>query len=124
MLLIFIIVIVLGGIMYIVEGEESGFISIPQGVYWAIITITTVGYGDIVPITVMGKFISSFIMLIGYSIIAVPTGIITFELSRKKEKKKEEYCPSCHNRVPKDSLFCNRCGQSLTQPPPAQPPES
>ncbi|MFO7616213.1 MAG: ion transporter [Bacteroidales bacterium] len=121
LLLILIIVIVLGAIMYIVEGEESGFISIPQGVYWAIITITTVGYGDIVPITVMGKFISSFIMLIGYSIIAVPTGIITFELSRKKESSGRFYCTSCHHQNPKESHFCNLCGKTLKEKPPAEP---
>ncbi|MDD3812661.1 MAG: ion transporter [Bacteroidales bacterium] len=114
LLLILIIVIVLGTIMYIVEGEESGFSSIPQGVYWAIITITTVGYGDIVPTTVLGKFISSFIMLIGYSIIAVPTGIITFELSKKKEHAHRFYCKSCHHQNPTDSTFCNQCGMLLT----------
>ncbi len=114
LLLILIIVIVLGTIMYIVEGEESGFSSIPQGVYWAIITITTVGYGDIVPTTVLGKFISSFIMLIGYSIIAVPTGIITFELSKKKEYAHHFYCKSCHHQNPTDSTFCNQCGKPLT----------
>mgnify|MGYP003818633523 CR=1 FL=1 len=74
-------VIILGTLMYVVEGGENGFTSIPQSIYWAIITITTVSYGDIVPVTVLGKFISSFAMIVGYAIIAVPTEIITVEMS-------------------------------------------
>ncbi len=113
MTLVLITVIVLGGVMYIVEGQKNGFTSIPQAIYWAIITITTVGYGDIVPTTVLGKFISSFIMLIGYSIIAVPTGIITMELTRKKFGSHDLTCNECHHINPKNSIFCNNCGNRL-----------
>ena len=113
MVLILIIVVVMGAIMYVVEGETNGFTSIPQSIYWAIMTITTVGYGDIVPITVLGKFISSFIMLIGYSIIAVPTGIITFELSKKTSQEKHLICRKCEHLNPPIALFCNRCGSML-----------
>ena len=78
------IVIILGSIMYLVEGEKAGYTSIPKSIYWAIVTLTTVGYGDIAPLTPIGQTISAFIMLIGYSIIAVPTGIITTELTFSK----------------------------------------
>jgi len=113
MTLVLIIVVLLGSVMFVIEGEHNGFTSIPQSIYWAIITITTVGYGDIVPSTVLGKFISSFIMLIGYSIIAVPTGIITFELSKKPGKRGPTECQECHNDNPKGSVYCNRCGKEL-----------
>ena len=105
------IVVLLGTIMYVVEGGENGFTSIPQSIYWAIITITTVGYGDIVPHTVLGKFISSFIMIIGYAIIAVPTGIVTVEMARSEETKKK--CPECGESNPTQSNFCAQCGASL-----------
>lgn len=82
------IVVILGTIMYVIEDPENGFTSIPQSIYWAIITITTVGYGDIVPHTVLGKFISSIAMIIGYAIIAVPTGIVTVEMARSTDQKK------------------------------------
>ena len=113
MILVLIIVVVMGAIMYVVEGETNGYTSIPQSIYWAIMTITTVGYGDIVPVTVLGKFISSFIMLIGYSIIAVPTGIITFELSKKTSIEKNLTCGKCEHINPPGALFCNRCGKML-----------
>jgi len=116
MILVLIIVVVLGSIMFVVEGDESGFTSIPQSIYWAIITITTVGYGDIVPITVFGKFISSFIMLIGYSIIAVPTGIVTFELTKKSSKSHPEKCRECNHINPDGSFYCNHCGEKLHGP--------
>ena len=79
--------------MYVIESPEHGFTSIPQSIYWAIITITTVGYGDIVPHTVLGKFISSFAMIIGYAIIAVPTGIVTVEMTKASVPKRT--CLEC-----------------------------
>jgi len=109
---VFTIVIVLGTIMYVVEGGQNGFTSIPQSIYWAIITLSTVGYGDIVPHTVLGKFIASFAMIIGYAIIAVPTGIVTVEMSRTVVKKNP--CKDCLHPNEEASNFCNNCGAPLT----------
>lgn len=105
------IVILLGTIMYVVENGENGFTSIPQSIYWAIITVTTVGYGDIVPHTILGKFISSLAMIIGYAIIAVPTGIITVEMSKSSEKNK--ICPQCNTNNIETSNYCTNCGSML-----------
>ncbi len=108
------IVVILGTIMYVVENGENGFTSIPQSIYWAIITITTVGYGDIVPHTVLGKFISSFAMIIGYAIIAVPTGIITVEMSKSSEPKVN--CLKCGSKNNEKSKFCGNCGAEIEKP--------
>ncbi len=81
------IVIILGTLMYIVEGQQNGFDNIPKSIYWAVVTLTTVGYGDVVPITTLGKTISVFIMMLGYAIIAVPTGIVSSEMSRNRQDK-------------------------------------
>ncbi|MDQ6760994.1 MAG: ion transporter [Bacteroidota bacterium] len=105
------IVVFLGTIMYVIEGGEKGFTSIPQSIYWAIVTVTTVGYGDMVPHTVLGKFISSIAMIIGYGIIAVPTGIITVEMSRSALKSIK--CSSCNHANDGAALFCNKCGHAL-----------
>ena len=94
--------------MYVVEGAENGFTSIPQSIYWAIITVTTVGYGDVVPHTVLGKFISSFAMIIGYAIIAVPTGIITVEMAKSANVR--IICPNCKGHNTEDAKYCNNCG--------------
>jgi voltage-gated potassium channel len=110
---VLVIVVLLGTVMYVVEGGQNGFNSIPQSIYWAIITVTTVGYGDIVPFTVLGKFIASVAMIIGYAIIAVPTGIVTVEMAKAGEKKLP--CPGCGNVVNKTDNFCNHCGASLSQ---------
>ncbi|WP_461516016.1 ion transporter [Porticoccus sp.] len=104
-----------GCLMYVVEGPENGFSSIPVSIYWTIVTITTVGYGDITPHTVMGQFISTLAMLTGYSIIAIPTGIITAELANEIQREKSLYpCPNCvkagHDR---DATHCKWCGASL-----------
>ena len=110
------ITIILGSIMYLVEKRENGFSNIPESIYWAIVTITTVGYGDISPITPLGKFVASVVMLIGYAIIAVPTGIITHDIAVAARQKKElpESCPSCSREGhDNDALFCKYCGSSL-----------
>lgn len=111
---VLVLVLFMGTVMYMVEGEKSGFTSIPQSIYWAIVTITTVGYGDIAPVTVVGKAIASIAMLTGYSIIAVPTGIITVEIGRISSKNKKRYCTSC-DHLTEDPLaeFCSRCGKRL-----------
>lgn len=110
--------VILGSIMYLVEKRENGFSNIPESIYWAIVTITTVGYGDISPVTPMGKFVASIVMLIGYAIIAVPTGIITHDLALAARKKKHKYesCPNCSREGhDSDALFCKFCGFSLYQ---------
>jgi len=106
-------VTILGTLMYVVEGSESGFTSIPQSIYWAVVTVTTVGFGDIVPLTVLGKLLSSIAMIIGYSIIAVPTGIITVELARGKPTIRK--CQNCSHENPGDAQFCNQCGEKLPE---------
>lgn len=106
------IVTLLGTLMYVIEGSERGFTSIPQSIYWAIVTVTTVGFGDIVPQTVVGKLLSSLAMIIGYAIIAVPTGIITVELSKGQGGIK--YCPDCGNPNPDIAKYCNQCGNKFT----------
>ncbi len=104
------IVTFLGTIMYVIEGGKEGFTSIPQSIYWAIVTVTTVGYGDMVPHTVLGKFISSFAMIIGYAIIAVPTGIVTVEMSKSYNTSK---CKFCNNLNDKTAKYCSNCGNAL-----------
>lgn len=116
MLIVIAIVIILGSIMYLVESEENGFSSIPESIYWAIVTITTVGYGDIAPVTPTGKFIASVIMLLGYSIIAVPTGILTTEIAMmsRDTKRGNEACPGCGKEGHEDNaVFCKFCGEKL-----------
>lgn len=103
------IVVFLGTIMYVVEGGEEGFTSIPQSIYWAIVTVTTVGYGDMVPHTVLGKIISSFAMIIGYAIIAVPTGIITVEMSKGMAAKTK--CEHCEEPLTGLENYCSHCGK-------------
>ena len=105
------IVVFMGTIMYVVEGGQQGFTSIPQSIYWAVVTVTTVGYGDMVPHTVLGKFISSIAMIIGYAIIAVPTGIITVEMSKRPFEK--IICPACNHDNELSSNYCNNCGAHL-----------
>lgn len=116
LLTVLMLTVILGSIMYLVEKRENGFSNIPESIYWAIVTITTVGYGDISPITPMGKFVASVVMLIGYAIIAVPTGILTHDLAMAARQKKElpESCPNCSSEGhDQDALFCKYCGSSL-----------
>ena len=104
----------MGTLMYVVEGKENGFDSIPTSIYWAIVTITTVGFGDIVPGTVLGKVISSVMMLIGYAIIAVPTGIVTLELGKTMKEQTKPACHVCGNQKNDlDADFCKKCGSKL-----------
>lgn len=109
------IVIIVGSLMYVIEGEANGFTSIPQSIYWAIVTLTTVGYGDISPKTATGQAIASLVMILGYGIIAVPTGIVTAELTQIKQKEVSgQACPGCslegHDT---DAVFCKFCGEKL-----------
>lgn len=115
---IFLMVIVLGSLMYLVEGGQgSGFDSIPRSMYWAIVTLTTVGYGDIAPVTPLGQFISAIIMIMGYSIIAVPTGIVSAELAASRAinfLNNTQVCQSCgFDKHADDAKYCKRCGHSL-----------
>ncbi|AGA77829.1 ion transporter [Echinicola vietnamensis] len=110
------IVLVMGTVMFFIEGPESGFTSIPTAMYWAIVTLTTVGYGDISPATPLGQFMASLIMLLGYAIIAVPTGIVTSEISAssKRRKQDERVCHTCHASGHDDDAYhCKYCGTRL-----------
>jgi voltage-gated potassium channel len=107
------LVIIFGSLMYVIEGEKHGFTSIPRSIYWAIVTLTTVGYGDISPGTSLGQALAAIIMIMGYAIIAVPTGIVTVELSRYSEVSTQA-CPSCSAEGhDKDAKYCKYCGARL-----------
>lgn len=113
--------VVLGSVMYMIEGETNGFTSIPRSVYWTIVTLTTVGYGDISPQTSLGQAIAAVVMMLGYAIIAVPTGIVTVELSRAREgKPRPRACPDCgaasHDQ---DAVHCKYCAAHLLEQPPS-----
>lgn len=111
---IIIIVTIAGAIMYMVESPESGFTSIPTSIYWAIVTMTTVGYGDIAPASPLGKALASILMISGYAIIAVPTGIVTAELSKPFRKVTNNSCPACGQEGHDgDARFCKFCGSLL-----------
>lgn len=116
---VLIITIIAGTVMYLVEGEESGFANIPLSIYWCIVTLTTVGFGDIAPITPLGRFIASFIMITGYGIIAVPTGIVSAEYSRAGEKPipvNTQVCPYCNEDKHVDKAhYCHNCGNELNE---------
>ncbi|MDE1194046.1 ion transporter [Pseudomonas sp. Bc-h] len=109
------LVTVFGTLMYVIEGPEHGFTSIPKGIYWAIVTLTTVGFGDIVPKTPVGQILSSLVMITGYSIIAVPTGIFTAELANAMRGDQLQHdCPVCaKNNHEHGAAFCSRCGNAL-----------
>ncbi len=121
---VLIVAIILGTIMYMVEGEENGFTNIPKSVYWCIVTLTTVGFGDIAPQTPLGQFIASLVMILGYGIIAVPTGIVSAEYTNQKNLKDKplelphnlntESCPNCsadNHRT--GAEYCYHCGHKL-----------
>jgi voltage-gated potassium channel len=121
---VLILSVIMGTIMYQIEGEESGFTSIPRSIYWTIVTLTTVGYGDIAPQTTLGQFIATIIMVLGYGIIAVPTGIVTVEYAKhsgEKKRSSESYvhtntqaCPNCSVENHRDGAkYCYNCGDLL-----------
>ena len=109
------VVLIIGTLMYLIEGKDSGFTSIPAGIYWAIVTLTTVGFGDITPVTTLGKFIASFVMILGYGVIAVPTGIVTFEIATSiKSAREQRECKHCGHRAHDvDAHYCKFCGEKL-----------
>ena len=108
------LVVIVGTLMYLVEGPEHGFVSIPASIYWAIVTMTTVGYGDISPETPLGQLLASFVMIAGYAIIAVPTGIVTAEMIKSTGKANTQVCPHClHDKHEHDAVFCKKCGGKL-----------
>ena len=109
------IVTICGSFVYLIEGEQNGFTSIPRSIYWAIVTLTTVGYGDISPKTSLGQTMAAFIMILGYSIIAVPTGIVTSEMSsRHYQKVSTQACPHCSAEAHDfDAVHCKYCGAKL-----------
>ncbi|ACF45310.1 MAG: ion transporter [Prosthecochloris sp.] len=116
---ILVTVCIIGALMYLIEGEENGFHNIPEGVYWAIVTITTVGYGDIYPQTIVGRALAAFLMIMGYSVIAVPTGIVSAEMAAIKDKVNTDLSmhASCCESIPHDdnAKFCKECGRPLSR---------
>lgn len=112
------LVIIIGSVMYVVEGPENGFTSIPIGIYWAIVTLTTVGFGDVTPKTPLGQLFACLVMILGYSIIAVPTGIVTVELTREAQQSLKEIstqaCMNCSlDGHDADAVYCKACGAKL-----------
>jgi voltage-gated potassium channel len=118
---VFLLVSLFASLVYMIEPAEAGFTSIPKAIYWAIVTLTTVGYGDIVPVTPIGQAISTMVMLIGYSIIAVPTGVFSAEVIRsiRADRYSDQACPGCgHDRHEKRALYCLKCGTWLDEETP------
>jgi voltage-gated potassium channel len=108
------VVIIVGALMYLIEGEAHGFSSIPVSMYWAVVTLTTVGYGDIAPRTALGQLLASLLMILGYGVIAVPTGIVSVELANASRGVSRQACPACgaegHDL---DAVHCKHCGAQL-----------
>ena len=112
---VFILVVILGSAMYLIEGEASGFTSIPESVYWAIVTVTTVGYGDFAPVTPLGKALAAVAMVMGYSIIVVPTGIVSAELVQAVREPSTRVCPECLSPGHENGArYCKDCGSPFT----------
>jgi len=110
------LVVIIGALMYVIEGEEHGFTSIPTSIYWAIVTLTTVGYGDLSPRTPFGQMLASVVMVLGYGIIAVPTGIVTVELAQAARQRRvtTQACPSCRAQGHDlDAVYCKYCSANL-----------
>jgi voltage-gated potassium channel len=116
---VLIVVVIVGALMYVIEGEEGGFTSIPMSMYWAIVTLTTVGYGDLAPKTALGRMLASLLMILGYGIIAVPTGIVSAELVRAGIGAAARLCPKCRADIyDNDARHCKYCGAYLGSAPP------
>jgi voltage-gated potassium channel len=108
------VVVVAGSLMYMIEGAEAGFTSIPVAIYWAIVTMTTVGYGDLAPQTPIGQMTASLLMIVGYGVLAVPTGIVTLEIQRAARGRRARECPGCGSRAQdEDASYCKYCGTKL-----------
>lgn len=117
-LFVVILVISIGTLMYMIEGTQpdTQFNNIPNSIYWACVTMTTVGYGDITPVTALGKFLSACVMLIGYTIIAVPTGIVSVSMMKEYKKLKDLQCPNCHKKGHEENaVYCKYCGHKLKE---------
>ena len=116
LLSVILIVIILGTLMYIVEGQKNGFENIPKSIYWSVVTLTTVGYGDVVPVTTFGKFLASIIMILGYGIIAVPTGIVSAAIVKSAGKVTTQSCRVCSKEGHDlDAKHCKFCGSILDE---------
>ena len=108
------LVVIIGSLMYVIEGEESGFVNIPVSIYWAIVTLSTVGYGDVAPVTPLGQMLAAVVMLLGFGIIAVPTGIVSLELTRPSGPVSRQACPDCGREGHSaDAVYCQYCGSPL-----------
>ena len=114
---VFTLVMITGTLMYLIEGGENGFTSIPRSIYWAVVTVTTVGYGDIAPHTVLGQTFATILMLTGYAILAVPTGIMTSEINKVERRGsiKDKICQRCTTGNERQSNYCSKCGERLEQ---------
>lgn len=114
---VLVVMISFGSLMYVIEGPDNGFTSIPRSIYWAIVTVTTVGYGDITPHTILGQAIAALAMITGYAIIAVPTGIVTAEITTAMHRDRfSRECPNCHlHEHERDARHCKRCGEKLPE---------
>ena len=113
---VFVLVTILGSLVYLIEGPANGFDSIPRSVYWAVVTLTTVGYGDISPQTGIGQFLATIVMIIGYAIIAVPTGIVSSEIALATRPKVEISCQNCFESTHEENArFCHGCGTGLPE---------
>ena len=115
------IVVIVGSIMFLIEGPENGFTSIPRGLYWSIVTLTTVGYGDVAPQSPLGQALAALLMILGYAIIAIPTGLLASEFTQQNAARRQESnaasqrCPACGNlEVDSQADYCRYCGQKLT----------
>ena len=111
---VFTLALFMGAVMFVVEGEQAGFTSIPKGMYWAIVTMTTVGYGDLIPQTDLGKTLASILMIMGYGIIAVPTGIVSVEIANATKNQTTRMCHACLlEGHATDAIFCRACAHRL-----------